>query len=173
MKKILVFSVAIKLMLLLVATSAFAQKASLPIGHINSTELIQLMPDLEGVKTQMQALQKELQDNMETMQVEYNQKLDEYQTKKGTWTDLVITTKEQELVNMGERIQSFQESAQQSIQTKQQELMQPIQDKIVKAIGEVATEKGLLYVVDDAVAIYISPDAIDVMADVKKKLGIN
>ena len=68
---------------------------------------------------------------------------------------------------------AYSDGAQQQMRNKQQELMQPIQEKAIKAIGEVAGEKGLLYVIDDAVAIYISPDAVDVMADVKKKLGIN
>ena len=159
--------------MLLAGASAFAQKPTVAVGHINSTELLQQMPELESVKTELQTLQKELENSLETMQVEYNQKLDEYQTKKSTWSDIVITTKEQELVQFGERIQAFQESASQKMAAKQQELMQPIQEKAVKAIGDVAAEKGLLYVIDDAAAIFISPDAFDVMSDVKKKLGIN
>ncbi|MBR3288022.1 MAG: OmpH family outer membrane protein [Bacteroidales bacterium] len=171
MKKI--FAASIMGLMLLAGATAFAQKATVAVGHINSTELLQQMPELENVKTELQKLQKELEESLETMQVEYNQKLDEYQTKKSTWSDLIISTKEQELVQFGERIQAFQESASQRMSAKQQELMQPIQEKAVKAIGDVAAEKGLLYVIDDAVAIFISPDAVDVMPDVKKKLGIN
>ena len=172
MKKIIVIA-AVKVMLLLFATVTYAQKVTVAVGHINSQELMQVMPEVEAVKTQLQALEKELTDDLEKMQVEYNQKLDEYQTKKATWSDLVVATKEQELVSLGERIQAYSDGAQQQMRNKQQELMQPIQEKAIKAIGEVAGEKGLLYVIDDAVAIYISPDAVDVMADVKKKLGIN
>ena len=161
------------LMLLCAAVSVHAQKATVAVGHINSTELLQQMPDLEGVKTQLESLKKELEENLENMQVEYNRKLDEYQTKKSTWSAPVVAEKEQELVQLGERVQGFQETAQMSMQQKQQELMQPIQEKVVKAIGEVASTKGLMYVIDDAVAIWISPDAVDLMADVKKKLGIN
>jgi len=52
--------------------------------------------------------------------------------------------------------------------------MQPLLEKVQDAINKVGKEKGLTYVIDKAlgVIVYIGDDAIDITADVKKKLGI-
>ena len=57
------------------------------------------------------------------------------------------------------------------MQDKQLELMQPFQDKILKAIEDVAKENGYAYIFDTQVLLY-SEGGDDVSALVKKKLGI-
>jgi len=73
MKKAIKLTLAVVLMMS--ATSLFAQK----FGRINSEEIIAVMPETKEMQTNMQAYVKNLQDEMEALQVEYNNKLQEFQ----------------------------------------------------------------------------------------------
>ena len=79
--------------------------------------------------------------------------------------------REKELMDLQQRIMDFQEGVQSDMQEKQLELMQPFQDKILKAIEEVAKENGYAYIFDSKNLLY-SEGGDDVSALVKKKLGI-
>ncbi|MCK7539346.1 MAG: OmpH family outer membrane protein [Marinilabiliales bacterium] len=63
------------------------------------------------------------------MQVEYNNKLDQYVKDSKNLTDLVKANKEQELADMQNRINNFQQQAQVQLQDKQAELLNPIIEK--------------------------------------------
>ena len=62
------------------------------------------------------------------------------------YTDLVKQDKIAEITGLEQRIQTFQQNAQQSLQEKEQELLEPILSKARKAIEDVATEGGYTYI---------------------------
>ena len=73
---------------------------------------------------------------------------------------------------MNQRIQLFYQTAEQDIQKKQQELLLPVHEKMVKAIKTVGEREGYTYIFDSAAMQYIAEGANDVMPAVKKELGI-
>ena len=89
---------AIKLTLAVVfvmgATSLFAQQK---FGRINTQEIIVGMPETKEMQTNMEAYAKDLQDNLESMTVEYNQKLQEFQKNFNTLSESVRQLKENDL----------------------------------------------------------------------------
>ena len=95
-------------------------------GHIDSDQLFTMMPERDSIITQMQELQTELQNTLEIMQVEYNNKLNDYTNEVDKLSDLVRQTKEEELLGLQQRITNFQQNADRQLQTKQAELMQPV-----------------------------------------------
>jgi len=147
---------------------------NLKFGHINSQELLKSMPENDSAQAQLQRFVKQLQDQMDELQVEYNKKLQDYQAQQDQLTDLIRKTKEQELMNLQKNIQDFQAAAQQEMQKKQQELLQPIIDKANNAIKEVARENGFIYIFDVSAGtiLYYSEKSVDILPMVKKKLGI-
>lgn len=162
MKKILVM-IALALPML-----ASAQK----FGYINTQELFTQMPELNNVKTEMDALQSTYENQIATMQEEFNKKLQEYQQGEATMPDAMKELKQQELSDMQQRIQLFYQTAQQDIERKQQELLAPIHEKMAKAIEEVGKEKSFTFIFDAAAMVHIGADATNVMPDVKAKLNI-
>jgi len=163
------------LMIVLIAGMGFSVQAqNLKFGHINSQELLKAMPENDSAQAEMQRFAQQLQDQMDELQVEFNKKLQDYQAQQGQLTDLIRKTKEQELANLQKNIQDFQAGAQQEMQKKQQELMQPIIDKANKAIKDVARENGFIYIFDIAggTILYYSEKSVDILPLVKKKLGI-
>ena len=147
--------------------------AQTKIGHINFNQLIDMMPETKTVTTQMQAYQKTFIDQLTTMNNEYTTKGQEFQKNNATMTDAIRTQKGQELQDIQKRMQDYQNTAQQQVDAKRQELGKPLIDKATAAVNPVAKEKGYAYVLDSSqVSLLVSPDADDMMAAVKAKLGL-
>ena len=79
--------------------------------------------------------------------------------------------REQELLEMQNRIQEFQYSVQEDMEEKQLELAKPFQDKIQNAINAVAKEHQYNYIFDTQILLY-SDGGDDITPLVKKKLGL-
>jgi outer membrane protein len=81
--------------------------------------------------------------------------------------------KQKELADLEERIRTFQSTAQESLQKKQSELLEPMVKKAKKAIEDVAKEGSYKQVFDTSSGIVLYNDpADDIAALVKKKLGV-
>lgn len=169
MKKILKLTLAIAL--LMGSTSLFAQK----FGRINTQEIIMSMPETKTMQTNMEAYAKELQDNIETMNVEFNTKLQDFQKNFNTLTDIAKEMKEKDLNDLQARIREFQERAQQEYQKKQNELLSPIIEKAKNAIDKISAAGGYLVVFDTStgsLAYFDEATLTDIAPEVKKELGI-
>ncbi|MCK4346718.1 MAG: OmpH family outer membrane protein, partial [Bacteroidales bacterium] len=158
--------------LLLAGANVFAQNYK--FGHINTNELFALMPERDSAQQILQNFAKELEDQLETMRVELNNKYNDYVNEQENLTDLIKQTKEQEINDLDQRIRGFETTAQQELQRKEAELFQPIYEKANNAIQEVAKENKFTYVFDLASRslIYFSEDSENILPLVKKKLGI-
>ncbi len=159
---------------ILLLSAGFANAQTPKFGHIDLQALIQIMPERATAEKQFTAYQKELEDALGIMQKEFQTIYLEYAQKKDSMTETVRKMKEDDLNAKNERIQTYQQSAQQQLQTKQSELLKPVFDKADKAVKEVGAEKGLVYVFDmsSRVILYNSKESVDILPFVKTKLGI-
>ena len=152
--------------------SAMAQK-NIKLGHINSNDLMQIIP---GRDTAMALLQKEVEDlqaEMEAMKKEYETQVNNYLAKKDQLSELIRKSKESDIQKMAERIETFQANAQKLLEDRQEELLKPIVDRAKAAIEEVGKENGYTYIFDAGVGTLLySQDSDDIMPLVKKKLGL-
>ena len=152
-------------------TKASAQK----LGHINSQEIVALMPERDAALKELQAFGKELSETISSMQTDFNTKLQEYNDKKATWNESIIKTKEDELNSLGQRIQQFQQTAEQDCSTRQESLLSPVMKKAQEAIDKVAKAQGIAYVIDlsSGAVIYIDEaNTVNLLPLVKAELGI-
>ena len=151
------------------STSLFAQK----IGYINTDEIITNMKETHDAYTQLEAYAKDLQAQAETIQVEFNNKYQEFQKGYDTMSDAVKQLKEKELTDLNTRIQEFQQVAQQDLQNKENELLAPIYEKVKTTIDEVAKAGGYTLILPGGALIYVDPAQVkDIASEVKAKLGI-
>lgn len=161
------------LLFVFVTVTGFATAQKAPkFGHINTQDLISSMPDMDSAQTKLEGFTKELQGNMESMQVELNKKIEAYQKDEKTLTDLVRQTRLGEIQDFQQRIQAFEQQAQQQLTGRQNELMQPIIAKAKKAIEDVGKENGFTMIFEVNAMQYMAADVQDVMPLVKAKLGI-
>lgn len=139
-------------------------------GHINSQEVMKSMPGIDSLQIKIQEFQQELQTTYQTMVDEFNNKKDAFDKQAGTMTSSVRKMKEDELYTLQNRIVEFQNNVQTDIEEKQFILLKPFQDKLQKAIDDVAKEKGFTYIFDTQILLYSGGE--DITPLVKAKLGI-
>jgi outer membrane protein len=165
MKKILLLSLTF-----LISISSFSQNK---FGYIDSQELLLLMPERKTAEEEVQTFAKSLESQLQAMTAEYQQSVQEYQANEATYTDLVKQDKVTEITGLEQRIQSFQQNAQQALQSKEQELMEPILQKARKAIEDVASEGDYTYIFDKSFGSILYAKASENILDkVKKKLKL-
>ena len=131
------------------------------------------MPETKEMQTQLDAFGKELQEQLEAIQVEFNNRYAEFEKNQATMNPTVKQMKQSELNGLQERYAQFQQIAQQDFAKKQQELAAPIQQKLDAAIEKVAKAAGYAGVFDSMVFVYSdAAQIVNINAAVKKELGI-
>jgi len=141
-------------------------------GHIDGNTVYRKMPEVQKADTVYSAYVKALEDQIKSMQEEYNEKAKYYQDNEATLSEILKETKLDELKSLGERIQKFQVSAQEDALAKQKEIYEPIRKKFDAALKTVATKYGYKFIIDRNALLYYD-DADDVTKLVKTELGIN
>jgi outer membrane protein len=151
-----------------VASTVSAQK----IGHVAMDSLVAGMPETKKAQDIAQEYLKSLEKEVTTMRSELQGKYNDYQTNEATYSDLLKKTKQEELQSLQDRIEQFQQSAQQDYQKKYADLSKPIYDKAYKAVEAVAKEGGFKYIMDSSAGFLIYKEASDdMLVAVKKKLA--
>ncbi len=159
---------------LMTAASSFAiGEAGLKLGYVNSQELLSIMPEMTKADNDLKTFAKQYQDQLETMGKEFEKKGGEYQAGEKTMSEAVKEVKQKELQSLETRIREYQQSAQEKIGKKKEDLYKPILEKADKAIKDVAKEKGYNYVFDASGGSLLYADESDnLLPLVKVKLGI-
>ncbi|HSV87277.1 MAG TPA: OmpH family outer membrane protein [Bacteroidales bacterium] len=159
------------LVLMLFASGAHAQQ--LKFGHINTNELLAVMPGRDSAQVQLQNHARTLEETFAEMQTELQTKFQEYVANEATYSELIRQSRQRELNNLQERVQEFQELAQQDLAQMEQRLLAPIIQAARQAIEDVAKELGYTYVFDTATgAVIFFPPGDNLIQPVKTRLGI-
>ncbi|MXV51414.1 OmpH family outer membrane protein [Pedobacter sp. HMF7647] len=156
-------------------------EAQQKLGHINSADLLQSMPEMKAADATFQTFQKQKQSVLEQMDAERQKKITTYQEKYKTISEAnketvgkELTTLQTEIQDLEKRLGDAQQKAQEELKTKQAELYQPVFKKAEDAVKAVSKEKGYAYVFDvsqPGVVYFDGGD--DIINSVKAKLGIS
>jgi len=158
-------------MLLMFAPMAtFAQK----FGHVNSQEIVQAMPEFTKARTDIEALTKQYEADLKSMQEELQKKSEAYEKEQASLPANIKERREKELQDMYQKIQQSYQDNQQALAKEQSEKMQAITTKVLDAIKQVGQSGGYVYIMDLTGGIpYISTTlSTDVTSQVKAKLGL-
>ncbi|MDX1684862.1 MAG: OmpH family outer membrane protein [Saprospiraceae bacterium] len=166
-----IFKYAVMALVLLATTQLEAQK----FGYVNSQALLAEMPEVKQAEANLDALKKQLQKKGQQMLTDLETKYKELQRKEaqGELSPKQIESEAQKIKEEESKIARFEQDMQQQLMKKQEELMQPVIDKVNTAISNVAEEGGYEYIFD-AVGGFIlyADESNDVTAQVKAKLGL-
>lgn len=160
---------------LLMGKAATAQSnTGLKIAYINSAVLLQNMPERINADSSLAKYTRTFQEQIELMTKEFQTKLQAFQAAEKTMSEAMKEVKTKELQDLQTRIESTQQSAQEKIQMKKQDLYTPILEKADKAIKDVAKEKNYDYIFDvnSQNGIVFSKEEYDITNLVKTKMGI-
>lgn len=148
--------------------SVFAQKFAV----INTQSLMESMPELKTANEQLEAANKKYADEFKKLQEEFGKKYEEYQALDPSTLQTIKDRRMQEMQELENKIQQFREMAAQDIQRQQQQLMAPIQEKVIKAIQAVGAEGSYTFVFENMMPLYTGTDVTDITDTVKGRLGI-
>ncbi|MDR2026516.1 MAG: OmpH family outer membrane protein [Prevotellaceae bacterium] len=153
-----------------------ANAQTFKFAHVNTAEIWALMPDLDSVKVKLEKTGRELQAILDESRAEVDKKYKEYEENQKTWSQVVIESKQAELLELNKRIQTQEQNAQARLQQEQQKLVEPVQKKLKDAVDKVGKSNGFTYVFDISIGspIYVNEtQSTDIGALVKKELGIS
>lgn len=139
------------LALLFLGAAMAVQAADMKIGYVNSESIMQQLPEAQDAQKQLDGVVAEWQGELSKMQADLQKKFDEYDKRKLTMSDERRAEMEKKIQEMDKAIVEYRTrrfGTSGELYTKTNELMKPIQDKIFKAIKDIADEGGYDYVFD-------------------------
>ncbi|MCC8089238.1 MAG: OmpH family outer membrane protein [Rikenellaceae bacterium] len=146
------------------------------LGYINSNELLAIMPETDSARIVLENLSNELGQQLDEINVEFNNKYQAYTRDAAEMTQSVRAQKEKELQDLSVRLQQFQQDAQKDLDLAQRQLMAPVFEKVQEAIQKVARNNGFTTIIDAGVGVLLYIDEstmIDILPLVRAELGIN
>lgn len=170
MKKLLVF-------LAVIASGSYVAQAQ-KFAYVDTEYILEKMPEYTAAQKQIEQMSSQYQSLIEAEIQKVDQLFKTYQAEKGRLTDTQRKQREDEIINKEQAAKELQKSyfGQDGTVTKRTEnIIQPIKDKVQRAIDVLAEQGGYAVIFDIAAApgfIYTHP-AYDLSGKVLEKLGLN
>ena len=157
--------VVILLSIVFLSATVFAQEMSIKIGYVDSQVILNQYPPAVKAQSDLDAMVQKWYQQIDSMNVELNQEVQEYQQQAATMTEDARAAREQELVKKQQATEQFRQAKfnQQNgeLYRKQEEFLGPIKEKVFDAIDKVAQVEGMKFVFDkagDVVLLYASEE---------------
>jgi outer membrane protein len=153
---------AVALCLLLLAPAITAQ--NLKLGFVDSQKIFEGLPEAQAAQKQLDARLQQWQDTLEVMSRNYLADFEAYQAQQGAMSTAAKEERQQELLRMQQAVQDYRtakfgqggEAARMRI-----DILNPLQQKVLEAIEEVAKEEKINFMFDklEDAAILLYADA--------------
>ncbi len=129
----------------------FVNAQTLKIGYVNSAKILQEYPEAQEAQKKLDNMGKAWQSELEKMSKELQKKYEDYQKQQGMMTEQKKLAAQQELVEMEQKVYQYRNDkfgSDGELAQETEKLLQPIKDKILKVIQQVAKEEKLTFVFD-------------------------
>ncbi len=155
--------------LLIIGATAYAQAQKL--GHANFEEIVTLLPERAAAEKEIQELQQKLEGRLNKMVETYQAKVAEFESDT-SMSEAMQASAAGEIQDLQRRIQEFQQTAYTEIETKQNELMAGMFEKVRTAAVAVGEAGNYAYIFDASNGSLLFAGGEDVTAKVKVQLGL-
>ena len=165
--------IKILLSLMLFGTAVYAQQK---IGYVDSKIILESLQDARDAQTNLDNFMQKWRTELAQLNDSLLLIKDDYEKKKLILTDNVRQQKEDEIKAQVKKIDDFKQQKfgeNGEYFQKQTELMKPVQDRVFKAIQDVAKEGGYDFVIDRSTQLMLlyMNDRYDLTQKVITKLG--
>lgn len=158
--------------LALVFSSSLLQ-AQTKVGTIDAEFILQQMPEIAQVQEGVKEYNIQLQGDLEATIKNYESLVAAYQTNSTTFTEEEKKSKENEIIGLEDEIKNFRQKASVLMQMKNNELTQPLYEKINEAMHAVIAEQGYTQILNSSAnGLAFSAEEYDITEAVMKKMGI-
>ncbi len=163
------------LLLVFMFTLPLAQK----IGYTNVELIMSGWSEINNMEKSLSELEESLRPRITQLEEQYQLRVEEYSMlmKSKQMSEQQEISMRSEIMNLKGNIDDAREKAEARLNQKRSELMTPLQEKLQKAIDEVAQEGDYTYILNNAMGagiptILYGMESHDVTLDIAKRLGI-
>lgn len=161
-----------KLFIALVAALAVmpAAQAQTTVAIVDIDSVKAVMPEVSLAQSLLEQTSQQYEDEYRKLTDEINKKIEEYQALSSSTAPAIRERRQQEIQDLDQRIQAFQQKAQDDLAAERRKQLGPIDEKINAAIAVVAQERGISLVQPSRQMLYVGPDVINITDDVVARL---
>jgi outer membrane protein len=142
------------------------------VGHTDGQVLLFSMPEITKVNADLEKISGDFTTTMNEMQKDYQTKLQEFEANKTSWPEAILQSKYKAIMDLEKNMTDFEQTANTELEKSRNDLLQPLIEKIGKAIEDVAKEEGYSYVIDSSTGVLLYRGGDDLTDKIKVKLGI-
>jgi outer membrane protein len=136
----------ITLILLLAGTAIYSEDQK--IAYINSDRVLEQSSDGQRIQTIISALQEEWNNQLQQKETVLKAKYEEYDNLPVMVEDSVKKSLENEIIELENQYRMLQEEIRQKANSKQEELLMPIFQKLGDVTKKIASENGYTAIFD-------------------------
>jgi len=147
------------------------------IGYVDSDAIMDKLPDAQDAQAKLDVFIKDWQAELAKLEADWKSKYDDYEKRKLIMSDQTRAETEAELVKLEKKVGEYREKkfgANGELFQKQDEIMKPVQNKVLNAIKEVAQEEDLDFLFDRSgdVMLLFAKEKYDMTNKVLAKLKL-
>ena len=156
--------------LITILFASIGASAQNKMAYVSIEEVVQLLPEYKKAMADMAQFDSALQINYAETVREFNRQDSLFKADSTKWSSAIRTANREKMKKLLIELQGFEQSYQQQMQQRQEELMSPVAQKANELIQEVAKAGGYTYVFRKE-ALLVQPDADDLLPAVRRKVG--
>ncbi|MDH7516313.1 MAG: OmpH family outer membrane protein [Bacteroidota bacterium] len=175
----------IPLVMCLCAWSFIANAQNVKIGFVNSQKIFDDLPEAQKIKKELEGILQTWRDSLDLRSREFQREVETFQQQQGTMTDAAKQSRLQELQKLERSLREYESAKQNEAAALQSKMTNPLKEKILDAIEEIARREKLNFVFDQSqepvmLLLYADPaydytnlvlDYLKRGADVKRDTG--
>lgn len=164
--------------ILCVGALVYPAQAQQKIGYIDSDYILNQTPEYATVQQQIGRLEEQWRQEIKNKQAEVQELRREFEARELLYTEEERKRKQEEIQQAQQEVEQLRQryfGPDGQLYQRQQELMRPIQERILTAVEEVATAEGYDYVFDKSgeFLFMFARDQYDLSDAVLRELGID
>ena len=173
------FATLSALALALAAAPSIEAQQLVKIGYLDSGAVLRETPGAAEAQAQfqtdLQEIQAQIDAQVQTMQSEIEARIQQYEAQRATMTDAARQQAEQEITGMqaqySQALQQLNAQAEAQAGERQQQLVQPIMDRINTVVDDLRREGAYSLIFDlSAGAVLAADPALDLTSEVIRRL---
>ena len=134
------------MMLTLVGAVAFGQTQK--IAYVNSAKILDELPEARDAAKRLESYAKPIQDSLQMMQKDIQDKYDDYQKREALLNDASKRAAQQEIQDLQAKAREYAQGKDQELARQREKVFTPVKDKILKAIERIAKTEKYSFVLD-------------------------
>jgi outer membrane protein len=140
-------SLPLLLALLLCASSGLVAQTQ-KIGYVNSAKIFDELPEARDAAKRLEGFAKPVQDTLQLMQKQIEEKYADYQKKESMMNDASKRTAQQEIQDIQLHAREYAQTKDRDLASQREKIFTPVKEKILRAIEKIAKTEKYSFVLD-------------------------